>query len=44
MVLASLAVTAVFVSYSDKLHTRFVQTGLEKLEQLQQQQASARAS
>jgi hypothetical protein len=43
MVLASLAVTAVMVSYSDRLHTNFVRAGFEKLDQLQHE-AAARAS
>jgi hypothetical protein len=41
-VLATVALTAILVAYSNKLHSEFVRAGFEKLEQLQQQATVAK--
>jgi len=44
LVLGSLALTAVMVAFSDRLHSEFVRAGFEKLDQLSQQAAALKKS
>jgi hypothetical protein len=44
MVLGSLALTAVMVAYSDRLHSEFVRAGFEKLDQLTQEAQALKKS